>query len=96
MEQRAEKKLRRLTRRQAVALKAILEQVDKSVSLAMVSRMPGKEMGGIMSSLERKGYVQPIGRVGRSFNWEISDEEIKGAMQNDKKEIIKLLNKIIS
>ena len=100
MDKKAELKIRRLTPNQAKALKAIAfppSTVGSVVSGAYVSNasgLRGNELGGTVSALERSGTIQPFGREGRQFNWELTDPDIVQAKKEDPKTLVKVLGQI--
>ncbi|MEK7124337.1 MAG: hypothetical protein AAB877_01445 [Patescibacteria group bacterium] len=96
---KAEEKARRLSQNQARALKAMVSFPSNagSVSTSFISNASGlraNELGGTVSALERNGFIQPIGRVGRTYNWELSDPDIIEAKKDDKKSLIEILNRV--
>ena len=100
MHKNAELKVRRLTQNQAKALKAIvfpLSTVGSVVPGAYVSTasgLRGNEFGGTVSALQRSGTIQPFGREGRQFNWELTDQDLIQAKKEDPKTLIKILGQI--
>lgn len=100
MNRDAELKVRRLTSNQAKALKAIvfpsntIGSVVSGAYVSLASGLRGNELGGTVSALERSNMIQPFGREGRQFNWELTDPDIVQAKEEDPKTLIGLLNKI--
>ena len=86
-----EKKLRRLTSNQAVALKTFILQ---PTAVSGATGYSGQSLGGTVSALERNGFIEPFGRRDRQFRWEISDMDLKSDVQQHKDEVVGLLNKL--
>jgi hypothetical protein len=61
------KQLVTLTENQAQLFKATLGGGTASVSEANLS---GHGMGRVASSLEEKGFIEPMGRIGRQYKWQ--------------------------
>ena len=59
-------KVRSLTKNQAQILLNILNKES--------FKLKEKSLGGLLSALERNGYILPLGKVKRRFNWEIMRE----------------------
>lgn len=91
MRKKTEKKIRRLTKNQAVALETFIT-LPSAASGA--TGMMGPSLGGTVSSLERSGIIQPIGREGRQFNWEIVDPDISHDAEKNRKEVLELIKRI--
>lgn len=100
MHKNAEFKVRRLTQNQAKALKAIVfppssvGSVVPGTYVSTASGLRGNEFGGTVSALERSGTIQPFGREGRQFNWELTDQDLIQAKKEDPKTLIKILGQI--
>lgn len=100
MDKKAELKIRRLTPNQAKALKAVVfpqNTVGSVVSGAYISTasgLTGNALGGTVSALERSGTIQPFGREGRQFNWELTDPDLVQAKKEDSKTLSEILDKI--
>lgn len=101
MNQKVELKIRRLTPNQAKALKAIVFPPSAAGSIvsgtyvSLASGLRGNELGGTVSALERNGTIQPFGREGRQFNWELTDPDLKQAKQEDPKALRQLLERLV-
>lgn len=100
MHKDAELKVRRLTQNQAKALKAIVFP-SRNIGLVVPGRyvstasgLRGNEFGGTVSALERSGTIQPFGREGRQFNWELTDEDLIQAKKEDPKTLVRILGQI--
>lgn len=91
MKSQTEEKLRRLTRNQA---KALTTFITKPSAASGATGLRGPMLGGTMSALERAGTVSPLGKEGRQFRWEITDPDIAEDLQENRKEIIDLLERI--
>lgn len=101
MNKNAHLKVRRLTKNQAKALKAIAFPISKLAGSAipgtyvsLASGLRGNELGGTVSALERSNIIQPFGREGRQFNWELTDPDLIQAKKEDPKTLIKILGKL--
>ena len=98
MNKDAESKVRRLTPNQAKALKAIVSSpvgsVVSGIYISTASGLTGNALGGTVSALERSGTIQPFGREGRQFNWELTDSDIVQAKKEDPKTLVKILGQI--
>ena len=100
MDKKTELKVRRLTPNQAKALKAIIfppstvGSVVPGSYISTASGLTGNALGGTVSALERSGTIQPFGREGRQFNWELTDSDLIHAKKEDPKTLADLLNKI--
>lgn len=91
MNKTVEKKLKRLSTRQAQALGTFINIPKASSGATGYSR---QSLGGTVSALTRTGFIEPFGREGRQFRWEISDPDLKMTLKQNKEEILVLLNKI--
>jgi len=102
MDKKTELRVRRLTSNQAKALKAIVfapSNLGSAISGAYISTasgLTGNALGGTVSALERSGTIQPFGREGRQFNWELIDSGLKQAKQEDPMILMDILNRIAS
>lgn len=100
MDKRTELKIRRLTPNQAKALKAIVSapssvgSVVPGTYISTASGLTGNALGGTVSALERSGTIQPFGREGRQFNWELTDPGLIQARKDNPKELLDLIEKI--
>lgn len=99
MNRNAELKVRKLTQNQAKALKAIVSApctnfIVPGTFISTASGLRGNELGGTVSALERNGTIQPFGREGRQFNWELTDPDLKQAQREDPKTLAELLTAI--
>lgn len=100
MNKDAELKVRRLTPNQAKALKAIvfppsnIGTVVSGTYISIASGLAGNSLGGTISALERSGTIQPFGREGRQFNWELTDPDLKKARQEDPKILKEMISRI--
>lgn len=100
MNKDAELKVRRLTSNQAKALKAIIfppsnfTTVVSGTYISTASGLTGNALGGTVSALERSGTIQPFGREGRQFNWELADSDLIKAKQEDPKNLKDILNRV--
>lgn len=95
----AEKKVRRLTQNQARVLRAIVSTPVSMISVgtSFISTATGlraNELGGTVSALERNGFIQPLGRNGRTFNWELSDSDLKEARDENPQSLQNLLSQV--
>lgn len=100
MHKTAEDKIRRLTQNQAKALQALISApttsnpVASGTYISNASGLRGNSFGGTVSALERNGTIQPIGREGRQFNWELTDPDLKQAQQKDRETLLAMLKRI--
>jgi hypothetical protein len=91
MKPNTEKKIRRLTMKQAGALKTFIIR-PTATSLATIYQ--GRQAGGVMSGLQRNGIIGPKGREGRRMRWEVIDPDISGDVIGNRKEVIDLIDNI--
>lgn len=102
MNKKTELMVRRLTPNQAKALRAIVfapSNLGPAISgayISTVSGLTGNALGGTVSALERSGTIQPFGREGRRFNWELTDSDLKQAKQEDSMILMDILDRIAS
>ena len=99
MNKKAEKKVRRMTQNQARVLRAIVSTPANMVSVgtSFISTATGlraNELGGTVSALERNGLIQPLGKDGRTFNWELSDFDLKKARDEDPQSLRDMLSRV--
>lgn len=101
MNKRVETKIRRLSQNQAKALKAIVSfpgvnfgSLVPGSHISNASGLRGNELGGTVSSLQRNNFIQPFGRDGRQFNWELVDPDLKQAKKEDQKTLLEILERI--
>lgn len=99
LDKTAEEKIRRLTQNQAKVLKAVISSPPNvgSVTTRFISNASGlraNELGGTVSALERNDLIQPLGRDGRTFNWELSDPDLIKARKEDQKSLLNILGRI--
>ncbi|MBI2039912.1 hypothetical protein HYT18_02470 [Candidatus Microgenomates bacterium] len=98
MNKDAESKVRRLTPNQAKALKVIVSypvgSVVSGTYISTATGLTGNALGGTVSALERSGTIQPFGREGRQFNWELTDPDFIQAKKEDPKSLVKILGRI--
>jgi hypothetical protein len=91
MKKETENKLRRLTSNQASALKTF---ITKPMATSGATGYSGQSLGGTVSALTRTGFIEPLGREGRQFRWELSDPDLKISLKQNKEEILVLLNRV--
>lgn len=91
MREVTEENLRSLTSRQAGALVTLIEEAG---SLSGAIGLSGRPLGGILSALSRKSLIKPLGREKRQFRWEIGDPDLKADLHDNRREVLRLLNKI--
>ncbi|GEM_PF-3446869 len=101
MDTKTEDKVRRLTTNQARALKAIVfPTVTETVgtvsgaSISVASGISGTMLGGTISSLERNNIIRPMGRDGRVFRWELTDNDLIEAKKTDPVTLHDLITKV--
>lgn len=99
MKKQAENKVRRLTQNQARVLRVIVSPPVNTVSVgtSFISTATGlraNELGGTVSALKRNSFIQPLGRDGRTFNWELSDPDLKEARDEDPQSLQNLLSQV--
>lgn len=100
MKKNTEYKIRRLTQKQAKVLKAIISSPNGGIIVpgAYISNatgLRGNELGGTVSALERNDIIQPFGREGRQYNWELIDQDLIQAKKEDSDGLSTLLNRIV-
>lgn len=88
---KSEKKLKRLTSKQASALKTFILEPG---ALSGATGYSGRELGGTLSSLERNGFIEPFGREERQYKWEISDLDLISDVRDKHEETLNLLEKL--
>ncbi len=91
MKQETEKKIRRLTKNQATALRTY---IAKPIATSLATVYSGQSSGGIHSSLERIGILGPAGRERRNIRWEIVDPDLAADVKENGKAILDLIEKI--
>lgn len=99
MNKQAEEKVRRLTQNQARVLKAVVAPPANMVSagtsfISTATGLRANELGGTVSALKRNELIQPLGRDGRTFNWELSDPDLKKARDEDPQSLQNLLSQV--
>lgn len=95
----AELKVRKLSQNQAKVLQAMVTVpytsfVVPGTYISTASGLQGNALGGTVSALERNGTIQPFGRDGRQFNWELTDPDLRQAQQEDPKTLLNMLTTI--
>jgi len=95
----AELKVRKLTQNQARVIQAMVSVpyanfVVPGTYISTASGLQGNALGGTVSALERNGFIQPFGRDGRQFNWELIDPDLIQAHQEDSKTLLNMLTAI--
>lgn len=105
MNPKAEEKLRRLTKNQAKVLKTMIFppnfpkdlSVNATISGSYISNASGYSgnmLGGTVSSLERNDLIQPFGKEGRKFNWQVTDLDLLKAKEEDPKTLQEWLEQL--
>ncbi len=88
---RTENKLRRLSPKQAKALNTFIT-IPTAASGA--TGYSGQSLGGTVSALERNGFIEPFGREDRQLRWEISDQDLKADLNENRDEVLIFLNRL--
>ena len=91
MNKQSEKKLRRLTPKQAKALRTFILE---PAAVSGATGYSGQILGGVVSALTRSGFIEPFGREERQFRWEVSDPDLKNDLEKNRDEVLTLLNKL--
>lgn len=99
MNKNAELKVRKLSQNQAKVLEAIISSpspnfVVSGTYISTASGLRENALGGTVSALERNGTIQPFGREGRQFNWELTDPDLIQAKKEDPKTLLDLIGRI--
>lgn len=99
MDSKTEEKIRRLTENQARALKAVVEGTASgdAVTGTYISNATGltaNALGGTVSALERNDFIQPLGRDGRQFKWELEDQDLIKAQSEDPRGLNNILSRV--
>lgn len=91
----SEKKLRKLSPKQAYALSSI---ITSRAACASGSAIPlnNQSLGGVMSALQRNNYIAPLGfdPEKRQYRWEVVDEDMKKDKEKNPDSLNMLLRKI--
>ena len=95
----AETKIRRLTKNQAKALKAVIVGTSAGIPvtgtyISTATGLTANALGGTVSALERNDFIQPLGKEERQFKWELGDPDIITARQEDSKALINIVSRV--